>query len=314
MLFNEIYGSYYNAVAEILKYAVRGELTQQNIYEITGSKAFSESVLNIPGAMSSGEWPLLTEDLRTPLKHEPKMPLTMLQKRWLKSLLSDPRIRLFDVPEEGLEAKQGLEAKLGVGLEDVEPLYKPGAIVYFDQYADGDPYGDDHYVGVFHTILRALREKRKLQISFTSNKGKSHDWECVPLKLEYSLKDDKFRLIISGDKRDTTINIARISKCSLLDTFELSEAVEKGHEKAHLVMELVDERNALERVMLHFSHLEKETVRLDGDRYLITLQYNQEDEAEILIRVLSFGPMLKVLEPSSFVDQIRDRLERQKRI
>ena len=79
-------------------------------------------------------------------------------------------------------------------------------------------------------------------------------------------------------------------------------------------MELVDERNALERVMLHFSHLEKETVRLDGDRYLITLQYNQEDEAEILIRVLSFGPMLKVLEPSSFVDQIRNRLERQKRI
>ena len=300
MLFNEIYGSYYNAVAEILKYAVRGELTQQNIYEITGSKAFSESVLNIPGAMSSGEWPLLTEDLRTPLKHEPKMPLTMLQKRWLKSLLSDPRIRLFDVPEEGLE--------------DVEPLYKPGAIVYFDQYSDGDPYEDDHYVGVFHIILRALREKRKLQISFTSNKGKSHDWECVPLKLEYSLKDDKFRLIISGDKRDTTINIARISKCSLLDAFELSEAVEKGHEKAHLVMELVDERNALERVMLHFSHLEKETVRLDGDRYLITLQYNQEDEAEILIRVLSFGPMLKVLEPSSFVDQIRNRLERQKRI
>ena len=300
MLFNEIYGSYYNAVAEILKYAVRGELTQQNIYEITGSKAFSESVLNIPGAMSSGEWPLLTEDLRTPLKHEPEMPLTMLQKRWLKSLLSDPRIRLFDVPEEGLE--------------DVEPLYKPGAIVYFDQYSDGDPYEDDHYVGVFHIILRALREKRKLQISFTSNKGKSHDWECVPLKLEYSLKDDKFRLIISGDKRDTTINIARISKCSLLDAFELSEAVEKGHEKAHLVMELVDERNALERVMLHFSHLEKETVRLDGDRYLITLQYNQEDEAEILIRVLSFGPMLKVLEPSSFVDQIRNRLERQKRI
>ena len=121
-------------------------------------------------------------------------------------------------------------------------------------------------------------------------------------------------MIISGDKRDTTINIARISKCSLLDAFELSEAVEKGHEKAHLVMELVDERNALERVMLHFSHLEKETVRLDGDRYLITLQYNQEDEAEILIRVLSFGPMLKVLEPSSFVDQIRNRLERQKRI
>ena len=76
MLFNEIYGNYYNAVAEILKYAVRGELTQQNIYEITDSKAFAESVLSIPGALNSGEWPFLTEDLDTPLIHEPQMPLT----------------------------------------------------------------------------------------------------------------------------------------------------------------------------------------------------------------------------------------------
>ena len=117
MLFNEIYGNYYNAVAEILKYAVRGELTQQDIYEITDSKAFAESVLSIPGALNSGEWPFLTEELKTPLKQEPKMPLTTLQKRWLKALLNDPRIRLFDVPVEGLE--------------DVEPLYRSDAVPYF---------------------------------------------------------------------------------------------------------------------------------------------------------------------------------------
>lgn len=312
MLFNEIYGNYYNAVAEILKYAVRGELTQQDIYRITESKAFAESVLSIPGAMNSGEWLFLTEEmatpqkhepkmpLTTPLKHEPKMPLTTLQKRWLKALLADPRIRLFDVPAEGLE--------------DVEPLYEPGSVVYFDQYADGDPYEDESYVAIFHTILQALREKRKLRISFTSGRGKRHDRECVPLKLEYSLKDDKFRLIISGNGRDDTVNIARISECRLLDAFQTSEAVRRGHEKKQLVMELVDERNALERAMLHFSHLEKETVKLDEDRYRIMLRYNQEDETEILIRILSFGPVIRVLEPKNFVGRIRKRLEMQKRL
>ncbi len=299
MLFNEIYGNYYNAVAGILKHAVRGELTQQDLYQITESKAFAESILSIPGAMNSGEWPLLTEDMTTPLKHEPEMPLTMLQKRWLKALLADPRIRLFDVPSEGLE--------------DVEPLYEPGAVVYFDQYADGDPYEDDSYIEIFHTILQALREKRKLRISFTSGRGRRHDRECVPLKLEYSLKDDKFRLIISGNGRDDTVNIARISECRLLDAFDTSEAVRRGHEKKQLVMELVDERNALERAMLHFSHLEKETVKLDEDRYRIMLRYNQEDETEILIRILSFGPVIRVLEPKNFVGRIRKRLEMQKR-
>ena len=299
MLFNEIYGNYYNAVAEILAEAVRGELTQQKIYQVIGRKAFAESSRSIPDALRNGEWPLLTGDVETPLMHEPKMPLTTLQKRWLKALLGDPRIRLFDVTEEGLE--------------DVKPLYEQDAVVFFDQYSDGDPYEDERYVQNFHTCMQALREHRKLQINFMSGKGKSHKWVCIPLKLEYSLKDDKFRLIISGNRRDNTINVARIRKCSLLDAFESSEAVGTGHEKKQLVMDLVNERNALERAMLHFSHLEKETVKLDNNRYRITLVYNQDDETEILIRVLSFGPVLKVLEPKNFIRQIRKRLEMQKR-
>lgn len=43
--------------------------------------------------------------------------------------------------------------------------------------------------------------------------------------------------------------------------------------KRILVLELTDERNALKRVMLHFSHLEKETERLDDTHYRITLFY-----------------------------------------
>lgn len=76
-------------------------------------------------------------------------------------------------------------------------------------------------------------------------------------------------------------------------------------------MELYDSRNALERAMLHFSDLEKETERIDEKRYRITLHYRQGDETEILIRILSFGPVLKVVEPASMVAQIRQRLSKQ---
>jgi len=76
-------------------------------------------------------------------------------------------------------------------------------------------------------------------------------------------------------------------------------------------MELLDERNALERAMLHFSHLERETERTGEDKYRITLRYDREDETEILIRILSFGPKLRVVAPDAFVNLIRERIKRQ---
>lgn len=74
---------------------------------------------------------------------------------------------------------------------------------------------------------------------------------------------------------------------------------------------LTDTRNALERVLLHFSHLQKETVRLDDIHYRVTLCYDKQDETEMVIRVLSFGSMIRVTEPEYFVALLRQRIERQ---
>ena len=64
--------------------------------------------------------------------------------------------------------------------------------------------------------------------------------------------------------------------------------------------------------MLHFSHLKKETRKLDDGRFMVKLYYDKEDRTEMLIRILSFGPVVKVTEPESFIDMIRERLEMQK--
>ena len=85
----------------------------------------------------------------------------------------------------------------------------------------------------------------------------------------------------------------------------------KAAAKDTVTFELEDRRNALDRVLLHFSHLEKETQRLDENRYRLTLRYEREDETELLIRVLSFGPMIKVTGPPHFEDLIKERLMKQ---
>ncbi len=64
--------------------------------------------------------------------------------------------------------------------------------------------------------------------------------------------------------------------------------------------------------MLHFAHFEKSAERKEGNSYILRLKYYESDETEIVIRVLSFGPYVKVSEPQSFVQLIKERLNLQK--
>lgn len=297
MLFSEVYGSYYQAVAGILARAVEGTLDGRALRQIVQDTTFEESLLTIPGALSSGQWPLLHPDYSTPLRRQPAMPLTLLQKRWMKAILLDPRVQLFE-PDT-------------TGLEDIEPLFRPEWLVYFDRYTDGDDYTDPEYIRRFRTILAALREQRQLDVTFLGGKGNRHHAAVSPQYLEYSEKDDRFRLAAEG-ALPWMINLSRMESCRLLDSAACTPHQVLLHTEC-LTMELTDERGALERVLLHFSHLEKETKRLDKNRYQVTLHYDKSDETEILIRILSFGAMVQVVSPESFQEKIRERLAMQSR-
>lgn len=297
MLFSEIYGSYFNVVAAVLAEAADGTLTANRMTAIVQEKAFAESTLSIPAALKSEGWTLLDSDFHSALQYKPTMPLTTLQKRWLKALLADPRIALFD-PD-------------ATSLEDVEPLYQQDTFIFFDQYADGDPYGDPTYITNFRTVLRAIREKRRLRIRFHGHTGARHSFECVPYRLEYSAKDDKFRLLATGKRRLNTINLARVRSCELLEEYDPKAISFPGERLEELTLLLHDERNGLERVLLHFSHFEKETLKLDDRLYQIKLRYDKDDETELLIRVLSFGPVLKVRAPGRFRQLMRNRIRNQ---
>ena len=186
--------------------------------------------------------------------------------------------------------------------------------VYFDRYTDGDPYEDEGYIESFRSVLTALREQRLLKVRFNGHSGVRHRYVCIPHCLEYSAKDDKFRLLADVRGRPMTVNLARLHRVEVLEPYDVEKAKSLRFRERTLIMELTDERNALERVMLHFSDLEKETVRLDDRHYRVTLRYRKEDETELLIRILSFGPMLRLLEPAELVSQLKERLARQMRL
>lgn len=299
MIFSELYGAYYNTVAAVLSEAVAHPVSDGQLRKIIEKHAFGESIVSIPTALKEERWQLLKADGTTPIKNVPFLPLSLLQKRWLKAVSCDPRIKLF--------------GDIDFGLDEVEPLFLPSDVIVFDKYSDGDNYTDEVYIANFRLILDAIRNKYPLHIETLNRKGDPVYRTVFPEYLEYSEKDDKFRLIGAGSRFGNTINLGRIISCKLSEKpFEINHGKRNAARPRSVIFELTDHRNALERVLLHFAHFEKTAERIDGDRYSVTVNYDKEDETEIVIRVLSFGPMIKVTAPQHFVDLIKQRLIDQK--
>lgn len=297
MIFSELYSAYFRTVSRILTAAVRGEADADTLQTIVRDNAFEESVLSILPRLKSGEWPLLHPDMTTPLKHEPAAPMTELEKRWLKAVTLDPRFALFgaDVP----------------GLDDVKPLFTPDDWRVCDRSSDGDPFTDEGYVKRFRFLLTAVREGTPVKLTYSGRNRQTRVICCLPVGIEYSEKDDKLRLLIAGCRFAQVLNLGRILDCAPYTGPRPTRVTRREAVKDTVDLEITDSRNALERVMLHFAHFEKRAEKLDDRHTRLRVTYDRDDETEMVIRVLSFGPMVRVTGPAHFIDLIRERLTQQ---
>lgn len=322
-LFSEIYNCYYQVVARMMEECRTRPQTRQELTGIADTYGYEESALAIIPSLMDGSWKLLAAEgdsgqgantYQTVLKHSPTMPLTALQKSWLKSLLEDPRIALFFTDEQ--------LAVLGQSLQDTEPLCHPSDFCYFDQYADRDQYGLTSYRKHFQIILSSIRSRQALRISYYSGKGRTIEHTYLPARLEYSPKDGKFRLYAffrrkNGRYRIDQLAIGRIMR--IVETgfyspepIDIDAYMDTCLCRQPVVLEITNERNALERTMLHFSCYQKHVEKLgDTGKYRCSIYYDQTRETELLIQVLSFGPVVTVLGPERFLQQVTERVRRQ---
>ena len=294
MVFNEIYSAYYNAVANVINRLLQGEKGDEVLYSAVNELAFEETALYLIPNLKNGNWQLIDSKGESVIKNKPTMPLTTIQLEWLKALSLDKRVKLFDVDFSFLEG--------------VKPLFTADDYLVFDKYCDGDPYDDENYVLNFKKILSAINGKYTVTVEYKTRKGLKTKMNFEPYKLEYSVKDDKFRVSTQNALR--FINMARIisvEKCNK----KARKRNNLSSELKTVSMVIFNKRNSLERVMLHFAHFEKQAVKTDDGNYLLTLKYDVNDEPEVVIRILSFGPFVKVVEPESFVNLIKTRLIQQ---
>lgn len=337
-LFEKWYNCYYQVVRHILAEAASHPIHRNRMNELAMQYGFLESSLSIIPKLISGQWPLLQENPQAPAKSNASyipvlqhpeilqpgaLPLTNLQKSWLKALLSDRRIRLF-LPEEALAQAQ-------TWLSGAEPLYSQEDFYYFDQYSDGDDYASLDYQKCFQTILNALEHQIILHIDYESPKKGRQSYTVLPCQLQYSSKNDKFRLCCfqqPGKKpgRKITLNLGRIKQCRLSkptqekQVLSAQQSYPAANVRFHLtqpasapvVIQISGERNSLERCMLHFANYEKHTFYDEENKvWISSIYYDLADETELLVDILSFGPVIRVLSPESFLAQVRERVKKQ---
>lgn len=326
-LFEKIHSRYYHIIRHILLEASLHPLTRQEIESLARAQGFQESALSIVPKLLDASWPFLkkqpdgryTSALRHPEAH---YAMTVLQKSWLAFLLSDIRISLF------LSAQE--QQELSAFLKDFPPCCTPEEFHYFDRYSDRDPYESPEYQKNFRTILSALKQtaagkKQAVFVAYTGKTGNSSTYEVIPKEILYSSRDDKFRVVCipcfrRRNHHPYCFNMSRIQACTLSKR-EFSDRYEKNPSDftymhtpapAPVVIEISGQRNSLERCMLHFAQYRKQT-EYDKEKqvYYCSIYYDIEDEPQLLIEILSFGPVIRVLSPDSFVQSIRERVKRQ---
>ncbi|SDE79805.1 WYL domain-containing protein [Sporomusa acidovorans] len=320
-LFSEIHSRYFYIISEILKTAAVRKLTGEDIAATVSRLGFAETSLELTPQLlniTNNGYFLLKNDSSgyIPLvENVPPLTLTTLQKRWLKAIIEDKRFALFADKNE-----RNFYRSL---LSDIEPLYNPNHLITVDMASDGDPYDSDEYKNIFSTILQAIQTGKVLLIRYESGKGNRLSSYFAPYKLEYSMKDDKFRLVCVRVRQKKfrslyKLNLSRITSVELMDWNTLSDLagyVQSLRVPEPIEIEITNERNGFERIFTQLSNFERVSEYFEDTKCcLMKIYYYEVDEMELLITLLSFGPVIRILGPERFKKQAVERITAQKQL
>ncbi|MGN0389598.1 MAG: WYL domain-containing protein [Wujia sp.] len=313
-IFSEIYNCYFQVVKALLQ--TTHPLSRQKISAEITEMGFEESVLYLLPKLFEDDWGFFTEENGTiisRLSPDFFVPLSNIQKSYLKTILLDEKIRLFLSDEQ--------IADIEAGLADYDILYTPDTFYYYDRYSDRDDYADTSYKEHFRTLLTAIKTHAYVTITYKSPKNEETVITCLPCRLEYSIKNDRFRLLALNshsieNPHLSQLNLSRMREVVLCDKTadtipDINKIIQRSYYKEPVRLLIKNERNALERAMLQFANYDKQTRKIADKTYECLIYYNKNMETELLIEVLSFGPMIQVLGNDVFLAQLKRRIRRQ---
>lgn len=328
-LFDEVKNRYFHIVLRALSECGSG-LSKKDIISILEEEEFEERAVgrdfqSFQGLLLNQYEPgdnynLLKEEgkLFYPVmsekgKNTVPVRFTALEKVWLKALAEEPSAAM-------VLSKETLQ-KLRETLKEVDTPISGEVIELTNKSLLPEPTNLKQYEDNFKIILKAIVEEKAISYCNTDRAGNEYcGMLALPIRLEYSIKDNRFRvsLFCLKNHRPIVANVGTMSSIEIMENCEISVTREEvlkllhknRYSKEPIVLEVTDKKSAMERCFMSFSELERSSRCLEQDKYEIKLNYYTFEEEDIIRKILALGPYVKVLSPQRIIDEIVKRIKK----
>ena len=325
-LFHEYKNKYFHLVFRILNLAYNG-LEKQEILKIIDEEEYEEKVIDkefktfegmILNEYEDEKLNLLKEENNkyyTVLNNRNPVPVKVrfskLEKMWLKGMLEDKRV-------QGLLGKEILY-KLQKSLINVYEGTNE-VIEFTNKNKSNFEYDLKKLNRDFFTILKAIKEEKTVIYTNIDREGNEYkDKHAVPLRIEYSLKDDKFRVSMYSieGKRPILVNFNTLKEIMIAEEefkFTREELIKKIKKNKYCeepkTIVIKDVRGAMERFFMSFSSFERSSRALDDNNYEIDIYYYIFQEDDVISKIISLGPYGTIKKPERIKEYVIERVKK----
>lgn len=271
-------------------------------------KKTQSSILNlVVNKSDKAHWRLEKERCEIP------MCLSLTERVYLKSILRSRYSAIFFDDDEKERLLERFADVPDIGLEKNS--------VFAKNDENMRQFGQDE-ISKIRALLSAVRYQREIQYSNHANNGVDYKGcKGFPVRIEYSVFDDRFRLSLWSGGNHNSNEEGRPIKINISSMYDISETGRKWEAPLTpqemmitrlspdpIEMRLKGENYIFERALYSFSMYDTNIERTGEIEYSFRLRYYQFDLPEIIDRIMSFGPAIQVLSPLEAIERIKRRL------
>lgn len=238
--------------------------------------------------------------------------LSYPERAWLYSILKDPKSSLFLDDEQKIFLENALKdsSKLPYPLSNNDVyicrLNNEAVTTYKREHKD-----------FFKMIMQAVKEKKYIILTNEADDGKTYpDSKLIPYKIEYNNRQDTFSITCFDDVKNEIIRIffLNITKLKLGEQIpnylkiktRIRQELEKKRTAEPVIIQIRDENNALQRSAYIFAHYERMIYKENDNIYMKIFYYKEYQQEDILRGILQLGMYVKIIEPISLVEKIKE--------